>query len=301
MKKLFASLIAVLFSAAMFAQETPEVVGDPQVEVTASNITKTTFDLHFAPNSDAGTFYYVSGAEGTMAEQYAQFGAWMGFTCFEDLVKAWGISSTEEHDYTYTDMVPGTVYEVFVLVTDVNGTVAHLDTVLVTTLSQGGEGEAHATVTLGAYEITEGWWDDDVEDYVSKPSQMMTFTMNDQASCYRYNVVLAEYYDADVEGFNSDLQQDEPMPNMVGWFQYENLTTDFQIDPEVSYVVITSAKNSNGEWGPVDVFRATTPKLESAVDELISTDNQPVKMMVDGQVYILRGEHIYNMQGAMVK
>ena len=44
-----------------------------------------------------------------------------------------------------------------------------------------------------------------------------------------------------------------------GWFQYEELTTDYQIDPGTKCVVIAAAKNINGEWGPVTEIFFTTP------------------------------------------
>ena len=44
-----------------------------------------------------------------------------------------------------------------------------------------------------------------------------------------------------------------------GWFQYEQLTTDYQIDPGLKCVAIASAKNILGEWGPVTELYFTTP------------------------------------------
>ena len=47
--------------------------------------------------------------------------------------------------------------------------------------------------------------------------------------------------------------------NAVGWFQHEELTTDFQINPNNSCVAIAAAKNVNNEWGPVTELFFTTP------------------------------------------
>lgn len=90
------------------------------------------------------------------------------------------------------------------------------------------------------------------------PSQFLTFTPNDQTSAYRFGVYLAENYNADVEGYQEDLYTEPSMPT-PGWFQYETLTTDYQIDPGTSCVAIAAAKNSNDEWGPVTELFFTTP------------------------------------------
>lgn len=244
-----------------FVAPTPGLVGNPKVETTVTGTTKNTFSLHFVPNADTSEYYFVSGETGSIQSQYNMFAAWMGFTCMGDLIKGWGIAQDAEFDYTYTGMNPGTEYEVFVQPVDVNGTYANYDVVTVSTDAIGGTGEAKVDVTLGAYEMTDGWWDNDLATYVSKPSQMITFTPNADAACWRYVVALKANYDADPEGYNADVMSEPPMPSMVGWFQYDELTTDFQIDPETEYVIVTAAKNALGEWGPVSVINETTPAL----------------------------------------
>ena len=240
------------------------IEGVPAVETTVVSTGLHEFTLHFVPNADCDSYYFVAGETGSIQSQYNMFAAWMGFTCFGDLVKGWGIKCTGEYEYTYNNMNPNTEYEVFVQPLDVNGNYGECETVVVSTQAQGGSGEAKVEVSLGEYGMTDGWWDDETQGYVSKPSQFITFTPNSEASCYRYIVALAEYYDADPEGYNGEVMSEPPMPSMVGWFQYDALTTDFQINPGVDYVIVTAAKNANDEWGPVQVERHTTPALDGA-------------------------------------
>lgn len=251
-------------STAQFTAPVPGLVGNPKVETTVVSTGLKEFTLHFTPNEDVAEYYFVSGEAGSIQSQYNMFAAWMGFTCMSDLIKGWGIAQDQEYEYTYTNMNPGTEYEVFVQPVDVNGTYADYDVITVSTDALGGTGEAKVDVTVGEYGMTDGWWDDEASAYVSKPSLFITFTPNSEAACYRYNVVLKSYYDEQTDMFMDDLMSEPPMPSMVGWFQYDALTTDFQIDPQVEYVILAAAKNANGEWGPATVIEGVTPALDAA-------------------------------------
>ncbi len=264
------------------------LVGNPQVDMTVTGTTTETFSLHFEPNADCSRYYFVAGETGSLESQYQMFAAWMGFTCFEDMIQSWGIEYTGAQDYTYTGMAPGTEYEVFILPLDVNGTNGQYQKYYATTATQGGTGEAHVDVTLGAYEMTEGWWDNDVMGYVSKPSQMITFTPDEQTSCYRYSVVLKENYEMDPQMWQDETAKDNnPDMPYANWYQYSTFTTDFQIDPGVEYVVLTAAKNAANEWGPVDVHYYTTPQLETTVpyapSQKIAERKQPSQKVLADQ------------------
>ncbi|MBP3671886.1 MAG: hypothetical protein J6J06_07980, partial [Bacteroidaceae bacterium] len=117
---------------------------------------------------------------------------------------------------------------------------------------------AEVTITLGDYVLAD--WGGEM-----LPSQFVTYTPNDQASAYRFNVYLAEEYDPVAEDIKADLCTEPPMP-MTGWFFYEPITTDYQINPNTECVIIAAAKNINGEWGPINEFRFTTPAEAVAAD-----------------------------------
>lgn len=227
-------------------------VGDPKVETTFSDIQQRSFTGHFTPNADVAGYAAVAAIKGTMMDQYNQFGPMMGFQSFSDMIKSWGQNETGPSTFTWNDMEPGTDYEVFVQAWDVQDTYADCDTLLVTTKPMGGAGAAKVSITLGAYKMSD--WDNEL-----KPSQFIKFTPNDQTSRYRFSVALAENYDKEPENFKNDLRQDPPQPNMANWFFFEPLETDFQINPNTEFVVLTIGKNANNEWGEFTVERFTTP------------------------------------------
>ena len=239
-------------SRAPFATPKRPLVGDVKMNSVVDEVNARNFSMSFYPSPDVEGFAVVAGEAGTMQAQYEQWGPMMGFKNFGDLVKGWGIQGgKDEIGYTWKDMTPNTEYEVFVQAWDVNGTYADCDTVKVTTKMLGGEGVAAVDVTLGAYQLAD--WNGE-----QLPSQTVTYTPNDQSSCYRFTVALDSTYNKDPEGFANDLRQDPPMP-MQGWFFYEGLTTDYQINPNTAYVILTAAKNGLGVWGEVKVDRYTTP------------------------------------------
>lgn len=226
------------------------IVGDPKVEVEVVETTLTSFTLKFTPNDDVTSYYCVSGEKGTMQQQYEMFGPMFGFTNFNDLIKAWGVENIGEATKEWTGMSPNTEYEIFISCLDENGNPAPHQVYNISTVSLGGEGEAKVEITLGEYVLND--WDGQ-----QLPSQFITFTPNDQASCYRIGVWKAETYNA--ETAKNDLCQDPWMPT-VGWFIYETLTTDYQINPSSSCVAVAAAKNINGEWGPMTELPFTTPE-----------------------------------------
>lgn len=243
----------ILCSASRADFKTPKksLVGNPKVVATVTNVKAREFSMSFEPNEDVNGYAVVAGEKGTMLQQYEQFGPMMGFNNFGDLIKSWGVKYTAEGSFTWTDMEPNTEYEVFIQTWDENETYADVDTILVTTAKLGGPGAASVTITLGEYKMMD--WDGE-----QKPSQFITFTPNDQSSCYRVGVYKASDYDKDPEGFIGSIKADPPMP-MANWFQYETLTTDYQIDPNTEAVAVAAAKNSEGVWGEATVKKFTTP------------------------------------------
>jgi hypothetical protein len=96
------------------------------------------------------------------------------------------------------------------------------------------------------------------------PSQFVTYTPNDQSSRYRFGVYLASEYDPYADEIKAELCSDPDSDVPVsGWYQFETITTDYQINPNTEFVVIAAAKNINGEWGPIAEVRHTTPATTS--------------------------------------
>lgn len=235
-----------------FTTPTLPVVGNPEVTVEEVEVLKDSFTLKFTPNDDVSKFSVVAGEKGSMQSQYEMFAPMFGFANFGEMIASWGVEFTEAGEFTWSDMAPATEYEVFIQTWDVNGTMADEYAVYnVTTSALGGEGVAQVTITLDKYELAD--WGGEMQ-----PSQYITFTPNDQSSAYRFQVYTAENYDPEADAIKSELCSEPPMP-MTGWFFYDPITTDFQINPNTECVVIAAAKNVKGEWGPVAEVRFTTP------------------------------------------
>lgn len=233
------------------------VVGSPYVDMNVDSVEKYSFTLTFTPNSDVTSYYFVAGEAGTMQDQYEFFGPMFGFSNFGQMIMAWGVETKGAYTYTYSNMSPNTDYEVFVQPLDKNGNLADVIVYNVKTSALGGEGDAYVDITLGDYRLNE--WYDDKGDPVMLPSQFMTFTPNDQCSCYRFGVYLAENYDADPEGVDAYICSEPPMPYMSNWFFFDPLTTDYQIDPGTDMVALAAGKNVNGAWGEINRVRFSTP------------------------------------------
>ena len=237
-----------------FKTPAPEIEGDPKVEMTVDETTLYSFTCTFTPNDDVAAFYCVAGEKGTMQSQYEMFGPMMNLSNFEQMIISWGIETFETTTKTWNDMAPNTEYEVFVVCKDVNGNAAPYQVFEVSTASLGGDGEAAVSIELGEYGLSD--WDGE-----QKYSQTITFTPNDQASCFRFGVYKAASYDTDKAAIQAELCSDPWMPTAY-WFFYETYTTDYQIDPGEEVVAIAAAKNAKGEWGQVTELRFTTPAAD---------------------------------------
>lgn len=203
------------------------------------------FTVSFTPNEDVQTYWILASEKGTMQAQYEMFGPMFGFSNFSNMIQMWGIPCSSNYEYTWTQMAPNTDYEVFVAMTDVNGWFAPYETYEVSTASLGDSGDAYVDIEVGAYELTD-WYDE------MAPTLTVSFTPNDQASCYRMSVVKADAYDSDPEGYNQDLCSDPWMPTS-NWFVYTPASYDYRIEPATSIVIIAAAKNADNVWGEIQL------------------------------------------------
>lgn len=239
-----------------FTTEDPNVVGDPHVEAELIEANLYDFTIGFTPNQYVSKYYCVADRKGLLQQQYEQFAPMFGFTNIGEMITMWGIERTGKTSNQWTQLAPNTEYEVYIQAYDAAGNMAPYQVFETSTLPLGGEGTAEVTITLGEYKLTE--WYDDQGNPVMLPSQFITFTPNDQASAYRLGVYFEREYDQYKEEIQQELCSENTM-NMAYWFQHEELTTDYQIDPNTACVAIAAAKNINNEWGPVTELRFTTP------------------------------------------
>ena len=249
-------------SRANFTTLPAVLVGSPKIEQGKLAIDARSFSLTTTANADVKGYATLSGEKGIIQSQYKSWGPMMGFTNFCDMVKSWGFSHEpgengwEAVTDSWKDMSPGTDYEIFVQGWDANDNYMPCDTISFITKELGGAGLATVDIALGDYKLQD--WNGE-----QLYSQFITFTPNDQSSCYRFTVCTAENYNKDPEGYANDLRQDPPMP-MSNWFFYEPITTDFQINPETDAVALAVAKNAKGEWGTVVVKSFTTPSASAS-------------------------------------
>lgn len=234
-----------------FTSPAETILGKPEVATEIVEVNKFDFSVKFTPNEDVSKYSVVAGAKGEMQSQYETFAPMFGFSNIGQMIEMWGLPYTEVDTVQWKDLAPGTVHEVYIQAWDKDGKMAPYQIFEVTTESLGGEGTAEVTITIGKYELAD--WGGEM-----LPSQFVTYTPNDQASAYRFGVYLAEAYDTAAEVIKQDLCSEPPVP-MPNWFFYEEVNTDYQINPNTEFVVIAAAKNIKGEWGPISEVRHTTP------------------------------------------
>lgn len=237
-----------------FTTEGENVVGDPYVEIEIIENNHYDFTAKFTPNEYVSKYSVLSAEAGTLVSQYQMFASMFGWANMGQMIESWGAPLEGTDQFKWTNMAPNTEYDILVQAWDNEGTmVPTYQTYTFTSKSLGGDGVAEVTITLGEYKLAD--WGGEM-----LPSQFITFTPNDQTSAYRIGVYLAEIYDPEAEVIKQELcsDPDSEIP-VAGWYQYQEITTDYQINPGVEAVAIAAAKNVEGEWGPVTEYRFTTP------------------------------------------
>ena len=268
---------------AKFTTPAENLSGDPNVTVEVVENNFYDFTLKFTPNSDVSKYYVLVAEEGNVDYQYLMFGSMFGWENTGDMIIGWGYEFNKTTNQQYTGMSPNTYYEAYIQALDKNGNRAPYKVFKFRSKSSGGEGVASVDIKLGDYIMAE--WLNENYEWEMMPSQYFTFTPNNQASAYRFDVILAENYDKDVDGYHEDLCS-EPTMQTSGWFQYETITTDYQIDPGTSCVAIAAAKNINDEWGPVTELRFTTP------NKMPGEETTSITLKVDKNNIIANGKDI---------
>lgn len=241
-----------------FVTPSENLKGNPNVEITLVDNNYYDFSVRFVANDDVSKFYVILSEIGAIEKQYKMFSGQYGWTCIGDMVADWGLEFKKMITHQWTDKSPGMDYEIYVQAFDHDSVMAPYKVFRFKSKEKGGEGVAKVDIALGKYEYYVDW------DGEALPSQYLTFTPNDQTSVYNMSVCLEENYVKDKYYYQEDLYEEPSMPT-PGWFQYEELTTDYQIDPNTKCVAIAAAKNINGEWGPVTELYFTTPDEEAPV------------------------------------
>ena len=236
---------------------TPNIalVGTPVVEGEVSNVTTSTIEVSFTKTADVKGFAACCFGEGQAQSQFEQFGAWMGFTSMGDMIKSWGFQGTSDTTFVWTGMAPGTNYEIYTVCWDVNGTLADVDIIPVTTKKLGGEGVAEVSITIGGSKYYEEW---------DAFTQQIIFTPNENVSVYHACLVTDSMNQADPTFVETYLKNPEK-EGSYGWDLYDVDDYEWELYPNAKFVAAAVAKNVNGEWGPVATKEFTTPEVADVI------------------------------------
>ena len=254
--------IACGVSEAEFTTPKPQIVGNPSVAASVSNITTTSFDVTFTPNADCYGYYVCSFdvAGGGIEGYYNTMAPMFGFSSIGDMIKGWGQTERSEAEtVNWKNMEPGSEYEIGIQPLDINGNLADYIVVKVKTVGAGGEGVASVSAEAPA----DGFYKY-VQDGTTMYAQRVIFTPNDQTNIYRDGLVEASYYDANPEYYNKEVlfpEKETAYTNHTGVDDYI-----WTVKASTKYYAIAVGKNNNDEWGEITKFEFTTPDASKAVD-----------------------------------
>lgn len=241
-----------------------QLVGNPSVDYTVDEVGTDYITITFTPNADASGYAICLFEAGTAEQQFAMFGAWMGFQTMGDMIRGWGITKTESYQHTWVNQNPGSDYEIYVQCWDANGVDADMIIIPVTTQSMGGEGLAEMTIEIGEF-----GGDEEMGYY-----QWVTYTPNENVSLHRDIIIELEAYESEEWGEDNliaYLKQDNPYDPY--WDQYGVDVAQWSAKPNTWYMAFSIAKNALGEWGPLAGVEFKTPGT-TGVNELVASKTQ---------------------------
>lgn len=97
--------------------------------------------------------------------------------------------------------------------------------------------------------------------------------------------------------FNAPSRNNAPQQTQAAGFSF----TVTGLEEGTSYDLTITSKDNNGGTLDTKTVSFTTTGDEQGIDEVPSDQVQSTKILRDGKMYIIRGEKVYNAQGALVK
>lgn len=258
--------IACEMSRVDFSVPDAEIVGKPSVTCKIDNVTEKTFTATMTPNDDCTEYYVCLYAEGEFEAQYNQWAPMMGFTCYGDMVKSWGVNPETKAGYygeqsnTWNQLEPGTTYDLYIQPCDANGNYGELVLVKVTTKKMGGEGLSEMTIEIGEFKENK------VDDGSIVYTQRVIYTPNDQTNLHRDMII--DTYAIGSPEFPSEkaivkyLKSENPFDPY--WNQYGVDDVAWEVKPDTEYAAYSIGQNANGEWGPVAKKVFKTPAVSKS-------------------------------------
>lgn len=237
--------IACSSSRSDFSTPSANIIGNPSVSYSVLEANQQDFTIDFQPNADCSGYYICSFEKGTAEQQFEQWAPMMGFANMGDMIRQWsGKEYSGRESHKWTQMTPGTDYEVYVLPIDVDGNYGTMVIVPVTTTKYGGTGEAAVTITIGEFGSQGG-----------QCYQYVTYTPNDQTSFMRDMIIEKKAFEsADWGNGSTDyilnyLKKDDPMNPY--WNIYGVDVAQWNVNANTDYIAFAIGQNINGEWGPL--------------------------------------------------
>ena len=97
--------------------------------------------------------------------------------------------------------------------------------------------------------------------------------------------------------FNAPARNNAPQQTQTAGFAF----TVTGLNSGTNYDLVMTSKNSNGETIQTKTVSFTTTGNAQSVENILGGNAQSTKILRNGQLYILRGEKTYTLQGQEVK
>ena len=280
--------VAAGVEMASFKTPSPDIVGNPHVDVTFVSATENSYTLTFTPNADVYEYYLCSFEAGTVEEYFAVFGPMMGFASINEMVVGFSMGNyyISQETITFEEYEPGT-YDVVIVMKDKEGNFAPYQIYTASTKLGGGQGESRINVEIGDY------YADDWGEGQLVPTLGIYYEPNDETYRYRATVYLQSVVDEyGIDAVIADVKSDPPMPGAIGCYNYEEFYNEYSIQPSTQIVVVAAGQNANLEWGEATVLNYTTPDVcpgyTRASARTISQDEIKTRRQIKDKV-ILKG------------
>lgn len=253
--------VACEMSRTDFEVPAAEIEGKPAVTVNLDEVAEKTFTATMTPNEDCTSYYVCLYGEGEFEAQYNQWAPMMGFTCYGDMVKAWGANPETKMPYfgekthTWKGLNPGTTYDLYIQPCDANDNYGELVLVKVTTKAMGGEGLSEVSIEIGKF---DSYVDDQgVVNYL----QQVICTPNDQTNFFRDMIIekgaIGGTDFPDEEAVINYLKTDDPYNPNQNLYGVDD--AQWNVKANTEYVAYALGQNALGEWGVVSKKEFKTP------------------------------------------
>lgn len=199
------------------------------VSIQFSDIHATSYTVTITPDEGVDFYRYYTDVVGGIDAWVPMMGS------VEAVVNNWGILAESADSHTFTELVPGTDYVLYVVA---NGA---LFTDTVTTLTVGGTGEAFVELSV---------------DGITNTSCTTHCTPNEHTAMYKYLIMTEELF----ENIGEDSAANFVKTDTEEFYEAHDWNW-LTLAPGTSYKLLAIAQNANSEWGPLAKYSFSTTGL----------------------------------------